>query len=301
MSAMMPNLTPELIEAFKDTIAALPGPELSDAIERIDYVVSENPHVVIRVHRRKDLSGPAPCVFSMHGGGYVLGSYTMDDFRFDGWCQHLDLVGVSVEYRLAPDTTYPGPLEDCYAGLEWVYDNAAKIGVDPNLIGVTGISAGGGLAAALAIYARDKGKVPLKFQLLECPMVDDTQSTDSSKQKDLMVWTHEANTYGWRSYLGELYGTDDIPGTAAPARQLDLSNLPPALVIAGGADGFRDEDIEYARRLNDAGVPTDLHVIAGAPHGVIGFVGSEVANRWARYVNEWLTRTLATLTSSPTD
>src|SRR5690606_986683 len=119
--------------------------------------------------------------------------------------------GVSIEYRLAPETTYPGPLDDCYAGLKWTFDNAADLGIDPNHIGIGGVSAGGGLAAALALLARDRGEVPIRFQLLECPMIDDRQTTSSSGRDGMIIWSRESNTYGWRSYLGDLYGTDDIP------------------------------------------------------------------------------------------
>jgi acetyl esterase/lipase len=263
--------------------------ELSDDVERTDHVVSTDPHVVVRVHRPKTESPDArPGVYSIHGGGYILGTYEMDDARFDRWCTLLQCVGVSVEYRLAPETPYPGPLDDCYAGLQWMYAHSEELGVDPGRIGVSGISAGGGLAAALALLARDRGEIPLAFQLLECPMLDDRQVTSSSCLDGLPIWSRESNEFGWRSYLGDLYGADDIPIYAAPARAADLAGLPPGLVVVGGADGFRDENIDYAMRLNQSGVPTELHVLPGAPHGVQMFPNSNVANRWNEIVNEWL-------------
>jgi acetyl esterase/lipase len=268
--------------------------ELSDRVERTDHVVSEEPRIVVRVHRPVGLDGPLPCVFAMHGGGYVLGSYDMDDAKFDRWCPSLGCVGVSVEYRLAPETPYPGPLDDCYAALCWVVEHASDIGVDPSRLGITGVSAGGGLAAGLALLARDRGEIPLSFQLLECPMIDDRLVTPSSAIDDLLVWTRQSNTYGWRSYLGDLFGRDDVPVYAAPARAEDLAGLPPALVIVGGADGFRDEDIDYAVRLMRAGVPTELHVLPGAPHGVQMFAGTGIARRWSALVDDWLGRQLAT-------
>jgi acetyl esterase/lipase len=197
-------------------------------------------------------------------------------------------VGVSVEAGLAPETPYPGPLEDCYEGLRWTYDHADELGVDRARIGIGGVSAGGGLAAGLALLARDRGEVPVAFQLLECPMIDDRQTTSSSRLDGLPIWSRESNEFGWRSYLGDLYGTDDIPPYAAAARAENLVGLPPALVIVGGADGFRDEDIEYALRLNQSGVPTELHVLPGAPHGVQMFMDSAVARRWGQIVTEWL-------------
>ncbi|MDE0117974.1 MAG: alpha/beta hydrolase, partial [bacterium] len=181
-------------------------PELSDAVERTDLVVNEANGVVVRVHRPAGLEGPLPCVYSIHGGGYVMGTRDIDDAKFDRWCQEYGIVGVSVEYRLSPETAYPGPLEDCYEGLKWTHDNAEEIGIDPHKIGITGVSAGGGLCAALALLARDRGEVPVQFQLLDCPMLDDRQVTPSSRLDDLMIWTRESNTFGWQSYLGDLYG-----------------------------------------------------------------------------------------------
>jgi acetyl esterase/lipase len=233
-----------------------------------------------------------PAIYSIHGGGYVFGSYAMDDAKFDVFCVEFPCVGVSVEYRLAPETPYPGPLDDCYAGLKWTYEHAAELGIDASRIGIAGVSAGGGLAAALALLARDRGEVPLHFQLLECPMIDDRQSTASSLRDGMIIWSRESNEYGWRSYLGPLYGTADIPAYAAAARATDLTGLPPAMVIVGGADGFRDEDIVYALRLGEAGVSTELHVLPGAPHGVQAFAGTDIARRWSTYVKDWLRRAL---------
>jgi acetyl esterase/lipase len=240
------------------------------------------------VHRPAQLQTPAACLYSIHGGGYVLGSYVMDDVVFDSYCNKFGCVGVSVEYRLAPETPYPGPLEDCYAGLAWTIAHAQELGINTARLGISGVSAGGGLAAALALLVRERGEFELAFQLLQCPMIDDRQVSESSCYDDLLVWSRKANTFGWQCYLSDRYGTDDVPAHAAAARADDLSGLPPAMVITGGADGFRDENIEYARRLGQAGVPTDLCVIAGAPHGVQIFQGTTPARRWARAVEEWL-------------
>ncbi len=281
------QLSVDVLPAMRDGTLAVQV-ELSDAVERTDHVVSGDPHVVVRVHRPKGVSGTLPCVYSIHGGGYVLGTYAMDDARFDRLCPAFPCVGVSVEYRLAPETAYPGPLDDCYAGLRWTFEHADELGIAPDRIGIAGVSAGGGLAAALALLARDRGEVPVAFQLLECPMIDDRQTTSSSRLDGLPIWSRESNEFGWRSYLGDFYGADVLPPYAAPARADDLTGLPPALVIVGGADGFRDEDIEYALRLNQAGVPTELHVLPGAPHGVQMFADSVVARRWNQIVEEWL-------------
>ncbi|HEY6532973.1 MAG TPA: alpha/beta hydrolase [Acidimicrobiales bacterium] len=261
----------------------------SDAVERVDHVVSENPRVVVRVHRPKGVEGPLPCAYSMHGGGYVIGSYEMDDIRFDALCPRVPCVGVAVNYRLAPETPYPGPLDDCYAGLRWTFEHADELGIDAERIGVVGNSAGGGLAAALALLARDRGELRLAFQLLECPMIDDRQITSSSRRDGLPIWSREENEFGWRSYLGERYGSEVDPYAAA-ARSTDLAGLPPTLVIVGTADGFCDENVDYASRLNQVGVPTDLHVLAGVPHGIAAFARSGARRRWAELVESWLER-----------
>ncbi|MGO9857424.1 MAG: alpha/beta hydrolase [Acidimicrobiales bacterium] len=273
--------------------ASFTAPELSDAVARTDHVVPGDPPVRVRVHRPVGLEGRLPAVVTIHGGGYVIGSYDMDDTVLDQWCPALGIVGVSVDYRLAPETPYPGPLDDCYAALRWTADHADELGIDPGCIGVSGLSAGGGLAAALALRARDRGEIPLAFQLLDCPMLDDRQRTPSIRAPGLYVWSSGSNEFGWRSYLGELYQSDDVPVYAAPARATELGGLPPACVIVGSIDGFRDEDIDYAQRLNQAGVPCELHVIAGLPHAYLLVPGAAAVQQAARCRDDWLARQLA--------
>ena len=197
-----PELKP-ILDAFElptfdaDAIATirsadLPAPDLSEAVGRTDHLVPHlvpgDPPVPVRVHRPADVEGSLPAIVTIHGGGYVIGSYAMDDALLDRWCSELGVVGVSVEYRLAPETPYPGPLDDCYAALRWTYDNADALGIDRSRLGVYGLSAGGGLAAALGLQARDRGEVPLAFQLLDCPMLDDRQGTPSLRcQRALRV------------------------------------------------------------------------------------------------------------------
>jgi acetyl esterase/lipase len=272
------------MRAANDRPSAPPSP----GIERRDYVVEGEPPVAIRVHRPADAQLPLPCVYSMHGGGYVMGSYAMDDARLDGWARNYRCVGVSVEYRLAPETPYPGPLDDCYRGLKWVFDHHGELGVDPERIGVAGTSAGAGLAAGLVLLARDRGEVSLRFQLLDAPMIDDRQLTPASQREDLVLFDRQSSEFGWRSYLGGRYGTPGVPGYAAPARAADLAGLPPAYICVGNVDGFRDDAADYATRLNQAGVPAELHVYAGAPHGVKRFAGVPVADRYIDGINEWI-------------
>jgi len=285
-----PTIDPETLAAIRGGTPMMPV-ELSDAVERTDHLVPGEPPVRVRVHRPKGAEGPLPCHYSIHGGGYVLGSNEIDDVAFDRWCPEFGCVGVSVDYRLAPETPYPGPLEDCYAGLKWTFDHHEELGIDPHRIGIGGTSAGGGLAAALALLVRDRGEIPLRYQLLDCPMIDDRQTTASSRLDGLLIWNRHSNEFGWRAYLGDLYGTDDVPAYAAASRADDLRGLPPAYVCVGGADGFRDEDIDYAVRLNQAGVPTELHVHPGAPHGVASiFATTAVGTRYRRGIDDWLRR-----------
>ncbi|HUZ08964.1 MAG TPA: alpha/beta hydrolase [Acidimicrobiales bacterium] len=295
------RLTPDNLAAMRSRPIVQPVP-LSDEVERVDHVVpgpKGAPDVVVRVHRPRGATGPLPCVYSIHGGGYVMGSYTGDDVRFDSWCLRHRCIGVSVEYRLAPETPYPGPLEDCYAGLAWVHEHTEELGVDPARTGIMGASAGGGLAAGLALLARDRGVLPVAFQLLIYPMLDDRQTSPSSRV-EAPIWNPAANEFGWRSYLGPLYGTDDTPPYAAASRATDLSGLPPGYVMVGTIDGFHDEDVDYALRLNQAGVPTELHVYAGAPHGFDNMMtGAPVAKRARRAMNEWLERRLHATDAAP--
>ena len=269
--------------------------QLSDRVERRDHTVpgpAGAPDVVLRVHRPAGATGRLPCVYFMHGGGYVLGTYAMDDLRFDRWCAELNCMGISVEYRLAPETPYPGPLEDCYAGLKWVYQNASTLGIDASSLGIGGASAGGGLAAGLALLARDRKEVPLAFQLLIYPMIDDKMVTESSSWA-VPIWPPRSNEAGWAAYLGSLKG-GKAPIYAAAARAVDLSGLPPAYVMVGALDGFLDEDVDYAMRMTRASVPVELHVYPGAPHGFDGLLpGTALARRARKDIEDWLARVFA--------
>jgi acetyl esterase/lipase len=289
----LPAMDGEGVAAMRSASFAVPG--LSDAVSRTEHLVPGDPPVRVRVHRSADAVASQPAIVTIHGGGYVIGSYDMDDQLLDRWCRTLGVVGISVDYRLAPETRFPGPLEDCYAALHWTHDNAVELGVDPKCIGVYGLSAGGGLAAALALRARDRGEVPLAFQLLDCPMIDDRQATPSIRADGLYVWGKDSNEFGWRSYLGDLYGSKDMPDYAAAARATDLAGLPPCCVVVGSIDGFRDEDIDYAQRMNQAGVPCELHVIAGLPHAYLLVPQAAAVQQATHCMEDWLTRQLSRL------
>lgn len=263
----------------------------SDAVEHIDHLAPGapgDPDVRVRLHHERGRMQPRPCLISIHGGGYVMGSHLGDDGRFDRWVPALRCVGVSVGYRLAPETPFPGPLEDCYAALRWIHDNAGELGVDRDRIGIIGGSAGGGLAAALALLARDRGEVPVALQVLNYPMLDSRLSTVSG-QAGAPLWPATSNQFGWRAYLSALSPGEHVPAHAVPARAGDLTGLPPAFVAVGNLDGLMDEDIDYARRLIAAGVPTDLHVFADGPHAFDSMMPeTAIARRAARALEDWL-------------
>jgi len=173
---------------------------------------------------------------------------------------------LAVEYRLAPEYPHPTPVEDCYQGLAWLAGHAGELGVDPARIAVMGDSAGGGLAAGVALIARDRGGPVLAQQILIYPMLDDRSITVDPQIAPYLTWTYDDNITGWAALLGEAAGADTVSPYAAPARATDLAGLPDAYLDVGDLDIFRDEDITYAQRLADAGVPTELHLHPGCPH-----------------------------------
>lgn len=209
-----------------------------------------------------------PAYLHMHGGGFVLGAPEINDASNRSLAAALDCVVASVDYRLAPETHYPGAVEDCHAALVWLHEQAGPLGIDPSRIAIGGESAGAGHAATLAILARERGEVPICLQVLDSPMLDDrTGSTaDPHPYCGEFIWTPASNRFGWQSLLGVEPGGPDVPAGAVPARVADLSRLPPALIMVGALDLFLEESMEYARRLTRAGVPTELHVIPGAFH-----------------------------------
>jgi acetyl esterase/lipase len=176
-----------------------------------------------------------------------------------------------VDYRIAPEHPHPTPVEDCYAALRWLAEGAATLGVDPARIGVMGDSAGGGLAAGVCLLARDRGGPPVAAQLLIYPMLDDRTHTPDPALLPFLTWSYDDNITGWAALLGDKAridgaGTGAVSPYAAPARATDLTGLPDTYIDVGDLDIFRDEDITYARRLSDAGVPTELHLHPGCPH-----------------------------------
>ncbi|MBI1252662.1 MAG: alpha/beta hydrolase fold domain-containing protein [Alphaproteobacteria bacterium] len=242
------------------------------------------PDVPVMIVRPKAAGAARPAILHIHGGGYVLGEADASTPGNALYAQNLGAVVVSVDYRLAPETPFPGPVEDCYAALKWLHDHANDLGVDPARIAVSGESAGGGLAAATCLLARDRKEVPVRFQHLIFPMIDDRTATTIEPAAHLgeFVWNRAANRFGWRALLGHEPARDGVSPYAAPARAQDLSGLPPTFLITGALDLFLDEDMDYARRLIAAGVPTEAHVYPGAPHAFMLIPQARVSQAFAR-------------------
>jgi acetyl esterase/lipase len=219
--------------------------------------------VGVRLHRPPGVTGTGPGLLWIHGGGYLIGTAAQDDVVCRRFARELGITVAAVDYRLAPEHPYPIPLEDCYSGLIWL---AGLPAVDPARVAIGGASAGGGLAAALALLARDRGEIDVAAQVLVYPMLDDRSATaEGLDDPNHRLWTQSANRYGWSSYLG-----DADPNVAVPARRDDLEGLPPAWLGVGTFDLFHDEDLAYAEALQAAGVPCEVEVVQGAFHGFDG-------------------------------
>ncbi|GAB4902153.1 alpha/beta hydrolase [Mycobacterium avium] len=281
-------------EFSADTLPAMRNgtmfePQSAPDIERVE-LTTERGRVALSILRPIESAEGLPVLYWMHGGGMVIGNRHMDDARLIEWCRALGCACVSVEYRLAPEAPYPTPLDDCETGLRFIIEHAHDLRIDAQRVGIGGRSAGGALAAGLALRWRAGAHTPLAFQYLEYPMLDDRGLTTSSQLEGLPVWSRESNMFGWRSYLGDFYGTDEVPADAAPARATELGRLPSTFIGVGTADCLRDESIDFAARLCRAAVPTELHVYAGAVHGFDMFADTAVAHTAARDSTNWLAR-----------
>jgi len=297
-----PPLTPALIPVMRQGLPGRVPPTDEDLARGGAFSVEERsvpgpdgaPDVSLLVCRPTGVTTPLGAVYWIHGGGMIIGDNRAGVLEALDWAQELQLVVVSVEYRLAPETPHPGPVEDCYAGLVWTAGHAAELGIDPARLVVAGASAGGGLSAGVALMARDRGGPALAGQLLIYPMLDDRNDSPSAVQMgDTGTWGRTANTTGWTALLGEARGGPDVSPYAAPARAEDLSGLPPTFVDVASAENFRDEDVAYATRLWQAGGRAELHVWPGGFHGFDGFAPEAVISHEARAARlRWLRRLL---------
>ena len=230
----------------------------------------------------------------IHGGGYIAGAAGIPIALKEAAQAHGWLV-VSVDYRLAPEARLNASLADTYAALRWVHGQADTLGVDRSRIAVGGASAGGGHAAMLALAARDRGRIPLAYQVLIYPMLDDRTGSSRPARAGTgdFVWTAAANRYGWSSLLGVAAGSDAVPPRTVPARRSDLAGLPPAFIGVGTLDLFLDEDIAYAGALTAAGVPVDLAVVPGAFHAFDNIAATARASR--AFTARWIAGLTAAL------
>lgn len=290
------------IDAGRATLGALidamPSPEMPTDVTISDHHVpgtNGDPDVLVRVYNP---AGPTdrPAMYWIHGGGMVLLSVDSDDAHCATWASQLSVPIASVDYRLAPESPYPGPIHDCHAGLQWFATQGEQFGFDASKIVIGGASAGGGLAAGTALYARDHGGPALAGQLLEYPMLDDRNNSPSAQAiVDLRVWNRHANEAGWTAYLGDLHGSADVPIYAAPARAsaAQLHGLPPTFINVGAHDMFLDEDMAYARNLVEAGVDVDFRLYPKAFHGSASFVADHPESvRWQTEMAEAAARLL---------
>lgn len=298
---LMPStLTADMIPMLRQASpVSLPVDEmLAEAgVERRDLSIAgyEGAEISVSVLARAGKVGTGPGVFHTHGGGMIMGDRFVGLAQFLPWIVELDATVVTVEYRLAPEFPDPYPVEDCYAALVWTAEHAQELGIDPARFIIAGASAGGGLAAGVALLARDRSGPELAGQVLIYPMLDDRDATVSTTQIDgVGVWDRGSNITGWTALLGDRVGGDDVSIYAAPARATDLTGLPPAFIDCGSAEVFRDEDVAYATSLWQAGVQAELHVWPGGFHGFDMLAPhAELARAMTAARNAWVARLLA--------
>jgi acetyl esterase/lipase len=299
-----PPLTLDTIPAMRAGAAEfMPRPTNEDLARGGRFTVDERtvpgplgaPDVSLIICRPASVDVAVPVLYYTHGGGMIGGTARDALGEILDLAEPLGAAVVSVEYRLAPETPHPGPVEDCFAGLVWTAEHAYGIGVDPERIVLIGGSAGGGIAAALALLTRDRQGPALVGQLLMCPMLDDRNDTPSAHQMaELPMWNRAANEVGWTALLGDARGGPDVSPYAAPARAEDLSGLPPTFIDVGSADTFRDEDVDYATRIWQAGGVAELHVWPGGYHGFDGIVPTAGISKAAVAARaNWLSRLLS--------
>ncbi|MCM3920087.1 alpha/beta hydrolase [Frankia sp. AiPs1] len=237
-----------------------------------ELTTADGARLLLRWYRTADTdtdtddATPGPAVLYLHGGGMILGGVPINDGAVSRLVSRSGVPFLAVDYRLAPEYPFPTPVEDVYAGLQWLHEHATELGVDPTRIAVMGDSAGGGLAAAVSILARDRGGPAIVHQLLIFPMLDDRNTVADSHIEPYAAWTYADNITAWQAFLGARAGGTDVPALAAPARLEDASGLPPAYIEVGQLDIFRDEDLAFALLLSRGGVPVELHLTPGAPH-----------------------------------
>lgn len=243
---------------------------------------------------RPDAMTAGPALLWIHGGGFVVGLAKQDDRLCAETAAQLGITVVSAEYRLAPETPFPGPLDDVTGVWEWLRAHAHELDIDPARVVIGGESAGAGLAAALVQRLHDTAVEQPIAEWLFCPMLDDrTAARRELDGIDHWIWNNTANHFGWASYLGEEPGAPALPDYAAPARREDLTGLPATWLCVGDIELFHDEDVDYARRLAQAGVDVTLDIVPGAPHGFENWAAATApAQRLLARARAWLAEAL---------
>jgi acetyl esterase/lipase len=278
----------ESLSGFRDARAATPPPA-PVGVRRSEMRVGRH-DVRVRLHTpARETAERRGCIVWIHGGGHVLGGFDTGIPLLDQWCLAFGCTIVAPAYSLSPERPFPAALDECLDVVQWLGENVVALGLDPKRIVLAGVSAGGGLAAALTLRLRQFDKPPIVFraQYLQYPMLDDRMVTASSRWAHAPIWPPAANRFGWASYLRDVQGP--VSELAAPGRAVDVANLPPAMIVIGTADIFLDEGLNYARALIEAGVPTDLRVYAGAPHGFMTMAPrSRVSSTAIEDVSRWL-------------
>lgn len=266
------------VQAFREGLGAglkhlyeagFPKAKRDPSVSQKDfYTTSADGHEVLLRWYSKSGAAAGPAVYFVHSGGMIIGEVEDFDNILHHYVAKTGVPFLSVEYRLSPEVRYPKALQDVYAGLVWLHQHAAELGVETSRIAVMGESAGGNLAAAVCIYAREKGGPSISKQLLIYPMLDDHSVQAEKTTAQYHTWRDVDNETGWDAYLGPgVRGTDNVPATASPSRLADATGLPPVYIEVGELDLFRDENVAYANKFWKAGLSVELHVFPGLPHG----------------------------------
>ncbi|KAL3471752.1 Alpha/Beta hydrolase protein [Aspergillus californicus] len=296
MTLMLDPDFAKLVAPFQSSLPAPPNLDVNDIdgrrqfaaqiISNLDAKNPQQPTVQISQHatlstdnheipiyrfhspEQSNATNPLPAILHIHGGGMIMGDVLSQKHALSNQVISYGMQIFSVEYRLAPENRHPTLVEDCYAALLYLHANASTFNIDPARIAILGESAGGGLAAAVALLARDRTlSPPLAKQILFYPMLDDRNTIPNPAIEPFAVWKAADNATAWKAVLGDEAGTEGVSIYAAPARAVDLAGLPPTYMDIGGVDIFRDENMQYAARLAAANVPLEFHLYPGLPHG----------------------------------
>jgi acetyl esterase/lipase len=252
------------------THLATQAPQFRDVeLKKLSCKTKDGASIELRWYSKKSAGGASasagPAVVYAHGGGMICGNLEMYHPVVAQYVSQSEVPFLAVEFRYAPEHPGTTPMDDTFAAVQWLRENAREMNVDPARIAIMGDSGGGGIAAGVALLAREH-KVPLVRQILVYPMLDDRNTTPDPALAPFTTWTYDANYTGWQALLGDKLGAKDVSPISAPARTTDFTGLAAAFIDVGELDIFRDEDMEYARQLANAGVSVELHVHPGAPH-----------------------------------